>query len=476
MLPNHSTSSDNAAAPHQPAATAAPASRASALPQREDGPAKASDAIRRTMRRAPAFFAALLALTVGLLVWQHVGMERVYELSARSGHVVAARSDVDVGGTSRARLGTQDGALRLTCNLEGHTAWPYCKMAFELGHGVDGVDLSHYDAVSLDVDYRGPGAHNLRLAFTDFERGLAVADDYRTHKVAEFDSFTLPANGRITIPLKLVRVASYWKEQQKVDLMRTDVRLDNVISFELQTAPGSPLGQYDIAVRSIRFTGKAIGRADLLFCLVSLWIVSAIGLQASMSWMLKRELATTKAEVALLNELTHALELEAQDLTGQAHHDALTGVLNRQGLRAQLMGSSSLLAPPLSIIFLDLDHFKGINDTHGHKVGDLVLQQFARIVGASVRSTDMLVRWGGEEFLLLCPATNVLEAAAAAEKLRQLVEDGAWPHGIRVTSSFGVAERFPDEDIADVIARADGELYSAKQSGRNRVHTYGVTK
>jgi diguanylate cyclase (GGDEF)-like protein len=123
----------------------------------------------------------------------------------------------------------------------------------------------------------------------------------------------------------------------------------------------------------------------------------------------------------------------------------------------------------MAVVFVDIDHFKQINDRHGHDAGDEVLRRFATVIRNVVRSSDKLVRWGGEEFLLLCPDTTRDHATTMAEKLRGALPAQAWPHGLRVTSSFGVTSLKPEEDIGAAIKRADGALYVAKANGRNRV-------
>jgi diguanylate cyclase (GGDEF)-like protein len=150
----------------------------------------------------------------------------------------------------------------------------------------------------------------------------------------------------------------------------------------------------------------------------------------------------------------------------------LTGALNRQGLREMLMGrlqSPGHYGEGLAVIFMDIDHFKQINDRHGHDAGDEVLCGFAAVIRHEVRASDKLVRWGGEEFLLVCPDTGQEQAAKLAEKLRAAMMAHSWPYGLSVTSSFGVTALRPEEDIGAAITRADGALYAAKSNGRNRV-------
>ena len=440
-------------------------------------PALPNQVIPRLLAQAPLFFGALLALTAILLVWHRYGMERVYELSSRSGHVITGISDSEGGGASTVSLTkNEQGALRLKCNLIKKAPWPYCKYAIALGNGNKGVDLSQYDSVTLEATYLGAGLRHVRLTITDYEYGLSTDDDWRTNKISEIDAFELPASGHIALPMSLFQTAVWWKEIARLPVLRTDRRIDNVIQVGIQTAAYNVLGEQDITLHAIRFHGKWISQAQLLAFLVALWIVSAIAWPTFLSVLLRNELKTSKAEVQLLAELNRALDLETKELVGQAQLDPLTGALNRQGLRSLLMHSSNLLGAPMSIIFIDIDHFKKVNDTHGHPIGDQVLQQFASTITTTIRSAVKLVRWGGEEFLLLCPTTNAVQASALAQKLRLQIASGAWPNAIRVSASFGVAQHIDGEDIGQLIERADAELYSAKRAGRDRVHTFGLPR
>ena len=172
-------------------------------------------------------------------------------------------------------------------------------------------------------------------------------------------------------------------------------------------------------------------------------------------------------------ELAQALEQIRQLAT----HDDLTGLLNRRAMldRMQLEQHRSLRSgSPLLIAQLDIDHFKAVNDTHGHAAGDLVLQSFADTVRRNVRDTDVLARWGGEEFVLLLCDTPAADAVALMERLRQAVQamqvpvaQGGQP--ITVTVSIGLARHTPADPLAGTLERADRALYAAKAGGRNRV-------
>ncbi|MGX7708099.1 diguanylate cyclase [Methylobacterium sp. Gmos1] len=161
-----------------------------------------------------------------------------------------------------------------------------------------------------------------------------------------------------------------------------------------------------------------------------------------------------------------------RDLETLAHTDLLTGLFNRRKLDEALAEAAERAVSsgaPLALILGDVDNFKAVNDRYGHTIGDGVLVAFAALLRDAVRPTDVLGRWGGEEFMLLCPATDLTAATAIAERLRQRVEATALPEVGPRTCSFGVAVLAPSESTDSLIGRADAALYRCKRGGRNRV-------
>ncbi|GHD59645.1 hypothetical protein GCM10017083_44300 [Thalassobaculum fulvum] len=177
--------------------------------------------------------------------------------------------------------------------------------------------------------------------------------------------------------------------------------------------------------------------------------------------------------VLLTNErLEGELRAARHDIEMLARTDSLTGLWNRRHFEDTVEAEverARRYGTPLSLLTLDADHFKRINDSHGHHVGDDVLRELARLLGQQIRRSDLLCRWGGEEFMVLVPGTDGDRAAAMAEKIRQRVAahvfDGVGP----VTVSIGVGQAGPDETADAWLRRVDAALYEAKQRGRNRV-------
>jgi diguanylate cyclase (GGDEF)-like protein len=153
-----------------------------------------------------------------------------------------------------------------------------------------------------------------------------------------------------------------------------------------------------------------------------------------------------------------------------ATSDALTGLPNRLSFQDALtreLRRAERYGSRFSLLMLDIDWFKRINDTRGHQAGDATLVGLARILDSAMRDTDLCARWGGEEFVVLLVGTPLDGARIAAERLRKQIEDGLAAGG--VTCSFGVAEFRAGDDDTTLVARADAALYQAKTGGRNRV-------
>jgi diguanylate cyclase (GGDEF)-like protein len=172
--------------------------------------------------------------------------------------------------------------------------------------------------------------------------------------------------------------------------------------------------------------------------------------------------------------VTRAERERASTMARMASLDTLTGLVNRrigEDVLAREVARARRYGDTLSVAWMDLDRFKGINDRYGHDVGDRVLTTVAGAVLAVVRDHDTVARWGGEEFVLVLPAQGRQEAQRVAERLRRVIGglDAHLPGNERITASFGVAELAPSETPSELVRRADQALYLAKDGGRDRV-------
>ena len=216
---------------------------------------------------------------------------------------------------------------------------------------------------------------------------------------------------------------------------------------------------------SSRFNANASGYLDIAYALMVLIVLSGC-------IALNLRIQRIRAKLQQQREaLAQALEVNRELAT----RDELTGLINRRAMLdlMALEHSRSLRSGrPLLLAQLDIDHFKPINDQHGHATGDRALQAFAGTVRASVRDTDVLARWGGEEFVLMLTDTSADQARGLLERIRQAVQALEIAHSagsLQLTVSIGLAQHLPGDTVEHTLERADQALYRAKALGRNRV-------
>jgi diguanylate cyclase (GGDEF)-like protein len=185
-------------------------------------------------------------------------------------------------------------------------------------------------------------------------------------------------------------------------------------------------------------------------------------------------LMVTRIEAERARQHARDAEARAAEQARHARQDALTGLGNRRQLDEMLpplLAAAAARHQPLALAMVDVDHFKLANDHHGHRVGDLVLVELANLLRDNTRSTDLVCRMGGEEFMLVLPDMHADEALQTCERLRRQVQQQRWSAlspGLAVTVSIGLVQA-PPYDMTTLYEQADRALYRAKDSGRNRV-------
>ncbi len=216
-----------------------------------------------------------------------------------------------------------------------------------------------------------------------------------------------------------------------------------------------------------------------------------IQLDQTLQELVRKEAELSRANDELQKEITIRKQTEAAIRKSEeamrllAMTDALTGLYNRRHfnkLAEEEIDRALRYTRPLSVIMLDIDFFKRINDTFGHAIGDMVLERVSAIAKNMVRATDIPARYGGEEFIILLPETPVAEAATLAERLRRQIEDATFMTekcSTKVTASFGVNDclgkteaKSTERLLSDFVGKADQALYASKNGGRNRVTVY----
>jgi diguanylate cyclase (GGDEF)-like protein len=213
------------------------------------------------------------------------------------------------------------------------------------------------------------------------------------------------------------------------------------------------------------------GRGAVRGCLVSFTDVTE----------LDRKNTALQAAMGELEASRKKIEVQNEELRQLANIDPLTTCMNRRAffeVAEEIVRKARADGTPMCCLMVDIDKFKGFNDTYGHAVGDQVLVQVSRVLKAALRPTDVMCRYGGEEFCILLPGVDALRAAVVAERIRFRVEAQAGPGirsipGLRVTASFGLSSlEFGAAGLKTLIDEADQALYAAKQTGRNKVVRY----
>jgi len=173
-----------------------------------------------------------------------------------------------------------------------------------------------------------------------------------------------------------------------------------------------------------------------------------------------------------LEKKNHELEFKINQIETLSNTDPLTKVHNRKKFEEELQKEilrCKRYGHSLSFTIFDVDYFKHINDTYGHKVGDSVLQNITKVIASSIREVDFFGRWGGDEFVLIYPDTPLEKAFLITEKLRKRIREEEIKPGLFVACSFGLVEYCGSDEISDLFQKADKALYTAKDHGRNRV-------
>ncbi len=428
----------------------------------------------RLHRYLKRLLACLIVMTFIVMAWQHYAGHAVLHIDGHTSFLMEAVDDRAVAnetGSSIATLRREDSKIILECDIGGDYEWPFCEVVIALRQPPAGLDLTNYDRISLRLSVEGPSEPQMRFFIRNFNPAYSEPDQLTTLKPMEILFNASNTMATYTARLEQFNVASWWTNTSRLSLEHAGVEVDNVAQISLATGGHMVPGHHKIVLESIELRGKTISDAQLRLIIIVIWITSIIGYMVIDTLVTRRQLILSKQQHLSLHKIKEALMLENQTFEKMAHHDALTGVLNRHGLRNALVDAAQLNDPhlfPLSLAFIDIDYFKQLNDTHGHAVGDQVLKEMADLIRGLIKHEDLLTRWGGEEFLLILPGTAAAQASAVVQRVREAMAKYNWP-GQQITCSVGITEAIKGEDLSAAIERADHAMYRAKRNGRDRI-------
>lgn len=345
----------------------------------------------------------------------------------------------------------------------------FCGLNIQLGDGArQGIDLSGYSKVRLGVEYKGP-AEKARLVFRNAFKDTSISNDSKFHQV----NIPIRKGAYVyEIPLDNFEVAEWWLYGKQLEdaKLRAPERL-NVVHFGLDVETPMPIGQHYFNVLEFSLAGPWLNAAHAGWWAAgsALYFV-LVGLVYNF-FRLRGELKQRSEEMFGLLRKLERVDTESAHFRKLSMYDPLTGLLNRRAaldLVEKFARHNSLVGTTL--VVMDIDHFKQVNDTYGHDLGDEVLKHTSAAVQDLLREGDAAVRWGGEEIVVICPRTTSAGAVNVAEKLRSAIKGLRFSNPqLTISASFGVAEIQPGESFNQAFCHADEALYRAKHGGRDRV-------
>ena len=350
-----------------------------------------------------------------------------------------------------------------SCKFPQATAMQGCGFAYMLAPAIasQGIDLSRFRTLNLAVRYKG-NAQYLRVGIRNFDPRFSKLEDLNSPKFNYVNIPTKDLGKTIPIGMREFTVAEWWTTAYNLprEYSHPDLSNATVLNIDVQGQADLAGTEHDIQIDKVEFVGDWISTESWYLVILCLWMVIGTTYGTS-QWLMMR-----RAHRAQIDELEHEKEMYQKLST----LDALTNVMNRHGI-GQFIAALGITRVTASVIVIDLDHFKRINDERGHAVGDRVLRTMGEILASAIRNTDAVGRWGGEEFVLVCPGASLANAADLAEKLRHRIMQTSFipEHPLPITASFGVATSRESQGFEDVFRQADQALYLAKNRGRNCV-------
>lgn len=407
----------------------------------------------------------LLLLTASALIWQDQILLRTTRLTpvntAGSSHLVFSDSDTDGHTTMR-----DSGPLNWACDLRAGNPYPYCgyELFFDRDRGIHGLNLTNMRSLAITMRYQGE-ATSFRVFLKNFDPNYSHATDDDTPKYLGVEADTTPGQvQRAVFVTQDFRVADWWLRKYKLAPKFGQTQFDNITSIVIETGSEAPLGPHAFGISEIEVKTAIMSDAQWYSLLLGLWIMMIVVYLGYRLSNLKRALREKRTLEAV------ALQ-EAQEA---ASHDHLTKVLNRRGVTERFEAlSQARRDTAMTVILIDIDHFKALNDRYGHDYGDQVLTEVAGVIRRNVRGADLVARWGGEEFVVVCAGIDRRGAQRVSEKIRECIELYDFGEGGPITASFGIHwSQTPEAELSQLVALADIALYAAKAGGRNCVRLH----
>ena len=381
------------------------------------------------------------------------------------------------GGASQATW-INESDIHFGCELRdiGRTEPPFCGFHVHLDWPENvAVDLSGYDRMYIDIDYTG-GNEKLRFYFDEYVPGYSDPDEPVRTGTAKYMSayiFAPETENTLAILMDEFLVADWWVNNNNVPRQYTRPSRNRILIFGVDIAYPSALGYHEVKLNGVTFVGPWVSAENWYLGIVLIWVTVLVMGGVGRIVYLRNQVDEEKNKRAELRRYAFELQEEKNKYQQLSMIDPLTRLLNRNGLLTYYKNelATGRWGWPVGMLLVDIDHFKPINDTYGHNVGDLILRRIADAIGVHSRQGDKAARWGGEEFIVLFPKAKLNDTYMLAERLRNSVSSMAHPElpGQKITVSIGVGEINEKDNFEEAFSRTDAALYRAKDKGRNCV-------
>lgn len=410
-------------------------------------------------------------ITVAAMYVHRFFPEKTLTLVPAADVVAYTYMDESPSGNSRVEWINQK-AMQWRCTVEADGANYTCgfHVAIAGGQGSKGMDLSSFDSVRLDLEYTGSD-RRLRFYMRNYEPTFSDINRIETTK---FNSLSIPIQyigENLLLHMKEFSVADWWIHAFQVPREVAQPNFTNVVAFGIDLSYPAPPGQHDLKLNKIEFVGLWISAESWYYSILIFWIFIIVAAGAINLASLRGSIRQERIRLERLARQNTVLEAQSNKYKELSLRDHLTQMLNRQGLSELIeehfaAGSDQ----QVTLLIIDLDHFKLINDNLGHDGGDVVLRKVAEIINMNIRQSDYAARWGGEEFVVISPNTKVEDGFHLAEKLRSLIATHRFEGypDLQVTASIGIGGHRCEDSFHVLFRRVDVALYQAKAQGRNR--------
>ena len=413
---------------------------------------------------------SLLLATLALILANHFFV-RTLTFDHANLSRVSSFNDSNEGGNSKTSVEIDEDVFKMNYDIDsqGHPT-PYANFQFLLEEEAEDdlyKDLSWIDYFDIELRCDKPRGEQYLFIVRSFEPNVSKHDDANSTKFNESLVHATNEMSVVRVSQDEFLVPTWWKKRYNVQ--REDGHTSFKMTQSLELSTQGDVGSGVLEVRSIKCSGNWINTATLNQTLLWLWMAGTLIASLWRMLGLKRKLNEKTASALELLHHNNLLISESATYHELARRDPLTGLLNRYGLEGSFEKLTAATGGfSYTMILFDLDNFKNINDKHGHCYGDRVLFDIARIVKSKIGKSDIVARWGGDEFLIVLFDQNLNQAMESTEEIRQavLISD------LDYTLSFGISKSSSQDSFEETFSKADTALYDSKEKGRNTTNVF----